>query len=273
MSMESTVKFHFAKTQNFSGMAPTTSPDTLTGTDYIAAMGFAMSNAPLGYHAFMGKVGISENDAQNAVSLLTEYALENCDKVAALRKLDADVKPLVMQRLAIYAYMEYCQSASTKKPCQCCEATGFIEVEKFTMKSAFGVVRPEQVTAITRLESRLGCNVGREVREVVKVLCHECKGKGVVSSACLDCKGRGKAADRKETLKQGIPVIGECKRCVGRGFERIPSTEAFRAIEELDTGISLATWEKSVKKFYDGLISKIEIEESWANSSLVKATM
>lgn len=131
----------------------------------------------------------------------------------------------------------------------------------------------EQVTSIRRLDSKLGCNVGREVREVFKVLCHECKGKGVVSSACLDCKGRGKVADRKETLKQGVPVIGECKRCVGRGFERIPSTEAFRAIEELETGLTLATWKKSIKPFYDQLITKIEIEESWANASLAKATI
>lgn len=268
MGLEATVKYHFPKGQNFSGTAPQTSPDTLTGTDYIASMGMAMSRAPLGYSAFMGKVGVSENDVARAVSLLTEFALQSCDKVAAFRKLDADIKPAVMQTLATYAYMDYCQSASSKKPCKSCNATGFIDAEVFTTKATM-VRLPEwarEVTPTRTLEKY------RDVKEVQRVLCPECKGKCVVSSACRDCNGRGQALDRKQTELQGVPVYRDCKQCGGRGFEYTPSTVVYRAISEITDAISLDTWKKSGKQFYESLISRLGAEESWANASLNKVT-
>lgn len=254
MGLEATVKYHFPKGQNFSGTAPQTSPDTLTGTDYIASMGMAMSRAPLGYSAFMGKVGVSENDAARAVSLLTEFALQSCDKVAAFRKLDADIKPAVMQTLATYAYLDYCRSAASVKPCDCCHAKGFIEATTFSMKSPLS-----------------GGHI-RNVKETVRVLCKQCGGKGVVSTACRDCNGRGRAVMKAETEKQGVPVMGDCKRCCGRGYERIPAVEAFRAVCDITESISLATWDRSGKPFFDQLIGKLEIEESWANAALNKVT-
>lgn len=272
MSLETTIRFHFPKGQNFSGTAPQTSPDTLTGTDYIAAMGMAMARAPIGYSAFMGKVGVSENDAARAVSLLTDYALQTCDKVPALRKLDTDIKPVVMQALATYAYMDYCRSAASVKPCECCQAKGFIEADVFTMKSRFGSNRPVAVADIKRLDEALPDNVSYQVRETERVLCKPCGGKGVVSTACRDCNGRGRAVMKAETEKQGVPVMGDCKRCNGRGYERIPSTEAHNAVCNITDAISLDTWKKSCKPFYDQLIGKLEIEESWANAALNKVT-
>lgn len=254
MSLEATVKYHFPKTASFAGMPPATATDALSGTDYMAAMGMTQSRAPLGYSAFMGKVGVSDNDARRAVSLLTEYALCTCDKVAALRKLDTDIKTAVMQTLATYAYMDYCRSAASVKPCECCQAKGFIEADVFTMKSP------------------LSGGSARSVKEVVRVLCKTCNGKGVVSSACRDCSGRGRAVDRKLTEEQGVPVMGDCKRCCGRGYERIPSTDVHRTIEGITAAISLDTWKKSVKPFYDGLFGKIEMEESWANAALNQVT-
>lgn len=254
MGLEATVKYHFAKTASFAGMPPATASDSLSGTDYMAAMGMTQSRAPLGYSAFMGKVGVSDNDARRAVSLLTEYALSTCDKVAALRKLDPDVKPAVMQTLATYAYMDYCRSAASVKPCECCQAKGFIEADVFSMKSP------------------LSGGYARNVKDTVRVLCKQCGGKGVVSSSCRDCSGRGRAVDRKLTEEQGVPVMGDCKRCCGRGYERIPSTDVHRMVEGITNVLSLDTWKKSVKPFYDGLIGKIEIEESWANASLNKVT-
>lgn len=254
MSLEATIKYHFAKTASFAGMPPATASESLSGTDYMAAMGMTQSRAPLGYAAFMGKVGVSENDAARAVSLLTEFALQTCDRVAALRKLDTDIKPAVMQVLATYAYMDYCRSAASVKPCECCQATGFIAAEVVTMKSMLsGAGR-------------------REVREQVRVRCKTCAGKGVVSSACRDCNGRGRAVMRKETELQGVPVMGDCKQCGGRGYERIPSTVAYRAICQITDAISQATWEKSGKQFYETLIGKLEVEESWANAALNKVT-
>ncbi|WP_312836651.1 antitermination protein [Pantoea sp.] len=272
MSLEATVKYHFPKTASFTGMPPATKSDALTGTDQMAAMGMVQSIAPLGFCAFMGKVGVSKNDAARAVSLLTEFAMQTCDRVAALRKLETDIKPAVLQTLATYAYMDYCQSASSKKPCKCCSATGFIDAEVFTMKSRFGTQRPGAVTEIKRLDESLPENTSYQVRDTERVLCPDCKGKCVVSSACRDCKGRGRAVMEAESKRQGVPVMGDCKRCGGRGFERIPAIEAFRAISAITDSISLATWDRSGKPFYDQLIGKLEIEESWANAALNKVT-
>lgn len=77
---------------------------------------------------------------------------------------------------------------------------------------------------------------------------------------------------RKETEGQGVPVMGDCKRCLGRGYERIPAVEAFRIISEIAENISLATWDRSSKPFYDQLIGKLENEASWANAALSAVT-
>lgn len=254
MSLESAVKYFFPKSTQISDSPRATASEALTGTDQMAAMGMVQSMAPMGFSAFLGKVGVSNNDSRRAVTLLTEYALQTCDKVAALRKLDTDIKPAVMQTLATYAYQDYCRSAASLKPCDCCAGEGFIAAEVVTMKSMLSGV------------------ANRQVREQVRVLCKPCKGKGVVSAACRDCSGRGRAVDRKKTEEQGLPVMGDCKQCGGRGYERIPSTEAYRAVCKLTGSISQATWEKSGKGFYDQLLGKVEIEESWANSVLSKVT-
>lgn len=268
MSLEKTVRYHFPKSTQISDSPRATASDALTGTDQMAAMGMVQSLAPMGFSAFMGKVGVSKYDARRAVTLLTEHALKTCDKVAALRKLDTDIKPAVMQILASYAYMDYCRSAASVKPCECCKATGFIDVEKFSMKSTM-FRAPEWVREVTPTKT---FERQREVREVARVRCSSCKGKGVISAACSDCNGRGKAVNRKLTEEQGVPVIADCKRCGNRGFERIPSTKVHRAVCQATEDISLDTWKKSVKPFYDSLIGKLEIEESWANSALRKVT-
>lgn len=252
MSLESTIKYHFPQTASFTDLPPATTSDSLSASDYMAAIGMTQSRAPLGFAAFMGKVGVSANDAARAIMLLTEYALMTCDKVAALRKLERESKPAVMLTLATYAYMDYCRSAASIKPCDCCDAQGFIDTEVYSMKSM------------------LSGGPGRKVREFVRVLCKNCHGKGVVSAACRDCKGRGRAVDRKQTAAQGVTVMGDCKRCNGRGYERLPSTDAWRSVSEITRSISLATWEKSGKAFYYQLITKLEMEESWANAALSK---
>ena len=254
MNLESAIKFHSAKSPQFTDSPRATASEALTGTDVMAAMGMAQSRAEMGYSAFLGKMGISKQDSDRAINLLTKYALETCDRVAALRKLESDIKPAVAQVLATYAYLDYCRSAASVKRCDCCTGIGFIEAQVFTMKSP------------------LVGGVRRNVREIVRVRCKTCLGRGMVSAACNDCSGRGKAMDRKSTEEQGVPVMGDCKRCSGRGYERIPSTEAHRAVCFVTDLISLDTWKKSVKPFYNQLIIKLEIEEAWANNSLLKVT-
>ena len=68
-------------------------------------------------------------------------------------------------------------------------------------------------------------------QEVVKVACPEVWRKGVrFPPPVSDCRGRGVAIHREESVKRGMPVVRDRQRCGGRGYERLPSTEAFNAI-------------------------------------------
>ncbi|HHI0811438.1 TPA: antitermination protein [Escherichia coli] len=255
MNLENTVKYHFAKSTLISDSPRATASDSLTGTDIMAAMGMTQERAAMGYSAFLGKMGISNNDRERAIELLAQYALTKCDSVAALRKLDAGIKPLVMHQLATFAFEDYSRSAASVKQCECCKGQGFIEADVFTNKYR----RPEGKMKVAGMV---------KVKETVKVLCKKCNGAGTISAACSDCHGRGKAVNQDLTEKQGVPVLADCKRCSGRGYERIPSTEAYAAVCQITDAISVATWEKSVKRFYDQLITKFDIEEAWAESQL-----
>jgi len=69
MNLENTVKYHFAKSTMISDSPRATASDSLTGTDIMAAMGMTQERAALGYSAFLGKMGISNNDRERAIAL------------------------------------------------------------------------------------------------------------------------------------------------------------------------------------------------------------
>ena len=275
MNLENTVKYHFAKSTLISDSPRATASDSLTCTDIMAAMGMTQERAAMGYSAFLGKMGISNNDRERAIGLLAEYAMTKCDKVAALRKLEPGVKPLVMHQLATFAFEDYSRSAASVKRCDCCLGQGFIEADAFSMKTN----TPAYAKEIIKKSKELGLKIipsqhqnRREVKEITRILCPQCKGKTVISCACSDCHGRGKAVNQDLTEKQGVPVLANCKRCSGRGYERLSSTEAYAAVCQITDAISLDTWKKSVKPFYDQLITKFDIEEAWAEKQLKQIT-
>lgn len=275
MNLENTVKYHFAKSTLISDSPRATASDSLTCTDIMAAMGMTQERAAMGYSAFLGKMGISNNDRERAIGLLAEYAMTKCDKVAALRKLELGVKPLVMHQLVTFAFEDYSRSAASIKRCDSCSGQGFIEADVFSMKTN----TPAYAKEIIKKSKELGLRImpsqhqnRREVKEITRVLCPQCKGKTVISCACSDCHGRGKAVNQALTEKQGIPVLADCKRCGGRGYERLPSTEAYAAVCQITDAISLDTWKKSIKPFYDQLITKFDIEEAWAEKQLKQIT-
>ncbi|EJG8019558.1 antitermination protein, partial [Escherichia coli] len=214
----------------------------------------------------------SMNDRERATELLTEYALSRCDRVAALRKLPAEIKPAVMRIMASYAFEDYARSAASKKQCSCCHGKKFIESEVFTNKIQYPDGKPPVWAKCTKGVYPSYWEEWKKVREVVKVACPECGGKGEVSTACKDCRGRGVAIHREESVKRGMPVIRDCQRCGGRGCERLPSTEAFNAICKVTSAITLDTWKKSVKRFYDTLVVRFDIEEAWAERQLKRVT-
>ena len=270
MNLESLPKFYSPKSPKLDDSTPATGSDALTITDVMAAQGMVQSRAELGFSAFLGKAGISVSDREKAICLLAEYALTRCDGVAALRKLDAAVKPEIMQILATFAFEDYSRSAASVKTCDCCHGRGFIEADVFSMKAHYTMRLPQWAKDLRQSPSDF--EVKRQVKETVHVLCKPCKGKGIVSAACNDCRGRGKAINKEKSETQGVPVLDDCQRCGGRGYERVPSTEAFRAICTATDAISLDTWKKSVKKFYDSLTVMLSIEESEANVILQAVT-
>ncbi|MGT6149609.1 antitermination protein Q [Escherichia coli] len=276
MNLEALPKFYSPKSPKLSDDAPATSNDALSVTDVMAAQGMTQNRASFGFSAFLGKLGISITEKEKAIALLSDYALARCDRVPALRKLSAEIKHKVIRILAVYAFEDYSRSASTTRTCDCCNGEGFIDAEVFSIKTH----TPGKNKEFVKMSLHMGVKdikpsayeVRRQVREINRVLCHQCKGKKVVSSSCNDCHGRGKAVNRELTAKQGVPVFTDCKRCGGNGYARMPSTEALEAIRLVTDAISLDTWKKSVKKFYDDLIEKFEVEEAWAEEQLRRVT-
>ncbi|WP_277971773.1 antitermination protein [Pantoea agglomerans] len=270
MNLESLPKFYSPKSPKLDDSTPATRSDALTVTDVMAAQGMIQSRAELGFSAFLGKAGISVSDREKAICLLAEYALTHCDKVAALRKLDETVKLEVMRILATFAFEDYSRSAASVKTCDCCHGKGLIEAEVFTMKSHYTMRLPQWAKDLG--QSPGDFEIKRQVKEIARLRCKSCKGKGVVSAACNDCKGRAQAVNKEKSEIQGVPVLDDCQRCGGRGYERVPSTEAFRVICTVTSAITLDTWKKSVKKFYDSLAVMLSIEEGEANGVLQAVT-
>lgn len=253
MNLENTVKYHFAKSTLISDAPRATASDSLTGTDIMAAIGMTQSRAALGFSAFLGKMDISDYDRERAIDLLTKYAIEHCDKVAALRKLESDVKPKVMQVLATFAFADYSRSAASTRTCDCCHGNKFVEAEVMTMK-------------------HIGQPHLSEKREMVKVLCHKCKGKGALTNAC-QCNGKGTVLDKEKTiLQRGVPAYKTCTRCNGRGYARLlpDSVRKYICVTVMD--IPETTWRRSYKDFFESLVGECIKQEEYANQMLNKVT-
>ncbi|MDM3181988.1 antitermination protein [Citrobacter sp. Cf098] len=253
MNLENTVKYHFAKSTMISDAPRATASDSLTGTDIMAAIGMTQSRAALGFSAFLGKMDISDYDRERAIDLLTKYAIEHCDKVAALRKLENDVKPKVMQVLATFAFADYSRSAASTRTCDCCNGNKFVEAEVMTMK-------------------HIGQPNLSEKRETVKVLCHKCKGKGVLTNAC-QCNGKGTVLDKEKTiLQRGVPAYKTCSRCNGRGYARLLPDSVRKYICATVIDIPETTWRRSYKDFFESLVGECIKQEEYANQMLNKVT-
>lgn len=253
MNLENTLRYHFAKSTMISDSPRATASDSLTGTDIMAAIGMTQTRAALGFSAFLGKMDISDYDRDRAIRLLTQYAMEQCDKVAALRKLETDIKLKVMQVLAMFAFADYSRSAASTRTCDCCQGNKFVEAQVMTMKH---IGRPN-------LEER---------RETVKVLCHKCKGKGVLTNAC-QCNGKGVVLDKEKTILQGsVPAYKTCSRCNGRGYARLLPDSVRKYICATVMDIPETTWRRSYKDFFESLVGECIKQEEYANRMLNKVT-
>ncbi|EOD4813853.1 antitermination protein Q [Serratia sp. IR-2025] len=270
MKLESITKYFSPKSPTLSDSPRATASDNLTGTDVMAAMGMCQSHSPLGFSAFLGKMEISDTEKKQAIQLLTQYGMKHCDKVAALRKLSSNIKVKVVQKLATFAYRDYCRSAASVVECPACKGKRFLTKKGKAVKSHYTMHLPDWAKELGQSPSDF--DVQRVVDENHQELCQKCNGKGFVSTACCKCSGRGEAVDRKETERQGVPVKRSCKQCGGRGYERLPAAEAYRAITLTAPGITPTVWDKAIKPFYESLITELHKSEEEANRQLAKVT-
>lgn len=275
MRLESIARYFSPKSPMLNDSTPATASDSLTISDVMGALGMCQAQAEFGLAAFLGKVGISETDKVKAVVLLAKHGMAHCDKVAAIRKLPGEVKARVVLTLSVFAYMDYCRSAASEVSCDACD-DGFIDAEVFTNK----VHTPFPAREMVKMSRQMGVKgfkpseyeVCRELREVVRVLCPKCNGKRVIKTACNDCRGRCVVVDKAESERQGVPVKKPCKRCSGRGYERLPASKAYRAIQEYIPDLPESSWRCLYKPFYEQLITECEKQESIAGEQLSKVT-
>ncbi|HCI6440335.1 TPA: antitermination protein, partial [Klebsiella pneumoniae] len=111
MKLEASLKHFSPKGMHISDDVKSTSPNRLTGTDVMAAIGTTSSRARFGLAAFLGKAGISKKDEQLAIQALAQFAIKNAPK--NVRKAAGDKLGACMLTLAQFAFAEYSRSAAT----------------------------------------------------------------------------------------------------------------------------------------------------------------
>lgn len=87
MKLEASLKHFSPQGMHISDDVKSTSPNRLTGTDVMAAIGTTSSRARFGLAAFLGKAGISKTDEQLAIQALAQLPSKTLLKMSA--------KPLV----------------------------------------------------------------------------------------------------------------------------------------------------------------------------------
>ena len=265
MSLEAIPKYFFPKSTMISDSPRATASDSMTGTDWMAALGLADLKSGFGLDLFLAKMGISAPD--KAVESLYQFAVKHVHQYKAVDQLETDIKQRVLQTLATFAYQDYSRSAASVRTCECCGGEGFTDVEVFTMKSAFGRERPGEIVKITRLDNAKPSNVFHEKKDVARVICQECKGKKVISNACR-CHGKGVVLDKEQTELQGVPVNKECTKCDARGYARLKFSTVLQAVQIFAPSIGKTTGYDHVKPFFEVLVSECHKQEAEADKML-----
>nr|ELR5167181.1 antitermination protein [Providencia rettgeri] len=258
MKLENVLKNFHPKSSTFGNVAGCTSPDRLTGTDIMAAVGMTESQAEFGMTAFLAKNDVCKEDKFSTVEALTQYAKKNTPKLVA--KAAGKKLGYCLIVLAKMAFEDYARSAGSVFSCSACNGKGLIYSHKDVVKHP-GVTRLDGTVIVEPLIRR----------ERVDELCQECNGKGKLTNRCR-CKGRGKVLDEEQTKLQGVPVFKDCPRCAGKGFNRVPSSVAYNAIRHLVPDLTQSSWSRNWKPFYEKLASKCFIEESMAEQAFSKVT-
>ena len=258
MKLESSLKHFSPQGMHISDDVKGTSPDRITGTDVMAAIGTTSSRARFGLAAFFGKAGISKTDEQLAVQALARHAMGVAPK--NVRKAAGGEFGWCMLVLAQFAFAEYSRSAATSVTCHTCNGTGLIEgCEDVVKYPGLYNIDGDEIVA-PKIE-----------REQVKRLCTACNGKGKLEARCR-CGGKGEVLDRIATKERGAPVFKTCERCSGNGFSSVPSTAAYKAILRRLPELHVRTWTRNWKLFLESLVDICYQEERKADAAFQKTT-
>ena len=258
MKLESSLKHFSPQGMHISDDVKGTSPDRITGTDVMAAIGTTSSRARFGLAAFFGKAGISKTDEQLAVQALARHAMDVAPK--NVRKAAGGEFGWSMLVLARFAFAEYSRSAATSVTCHACNGTGLIEGYEDVVKypGLYNIDGDEIVAP--KIE-----------REQVKRLCTACNGKGKLEARCR-CGGKGEVLDRIATKERGAPVFKTCERCSGEGYSRVSSATVHRAIVKRLPDLHQSSWSRNWKPFYEMLVDTLRQGERHAAVEFEKAT-
>ena len=269
MKLEASLKHFSPQGMHISDDVKGTSPDRLTGTDVMAAIGTTSSRARFGLAAFFGKAGISKTDEQLAVQALAQFAIKNAPK--NVRKAAGDALGACMLTLAQFAFADYSRSAATSVTCHSCSGTGRTTREQVTRKVSYPWGKAPYWASRSRAVRPSDWEHWTEVTEVVPAVCDACEGKGAISARCR-CGGKGEVLDRKATSERGAPVFKTCERCSGNGFSAVPSTAAYKAILKRVPDLHVRTWTRNWKPFLEVLVDVCHREEQKADSAFQDAT-
>jgi hypothetical protein len=271
--LESIGKFFAPKSPMLSDSPRATASDSLDISGVMTALGVTEVRCKLGIALYLAKIGVYSPD--RAVEMLYVVANRLAANCKPLNDIDGDIRERVLQILATFAYQDYSRSAASVRSCDCCHGEGFIDVEVFTTKVH---VKTRDKMKYRRMNPASGANdipslyeAHRQVREVQRVLCNTCKGKGVVSNSCR-CHGKGKVIDKERMEAQGgVPVWKECSRCQGRGYARLKFSTVVEAIKTA-WEVKKTTAYDHIQPLFEILVTECHKEESYADSVLSKVT-
>ncbi|MGU6064370.1 antitermination protein Q [Enterobacter hormaechei] len=269
MKLEASLKHFSPQGMHISDDVKGTSPDRLTGTDVMAAIGTTSSRARFGLAAFFGKAGVSKTDAQLAVQALARHAIETAPK--NVRKAAGTTFGECMLVLAQFAFAEYSRSAASSAICNTCSGTGRTTRTQTTRKVSYPWGKAPYWANRSRAVRPSDWERWTEVTEVVPAVCDTCEGKGTITARCR-CGGKGEVLDRKATSERGAPVFKTCERCSGNGFSAVPSTAAYKVILKRVPDLHVRTWTRNWKPFLEALVSICQQEEGKAANEFQRAT-
>ncbi|EAM2835746.1 antitermination protein [Salmonella enterica] len=258
MKLESALKHFSPQGMHISDSVKGTSPDRLTGTDVMAAIGTTSSRARFGLAAFFGKTGISKSDEQLAVQALARHAMETAPK--NVRRAAGCEFGWCMQVLAQFAFAEYSRSAATSVTCHTCKGSGLTSQYEDVIKHP-GVFNSDGMEIVPP----------KIKHELVRRTCVACNGKGDLLARCR-CGGKGEVLDRIATKERGVPVFKTCERCSGEGYSRVSSATVHRAILKRLPDLHQSSWSRNWKPFYEMLVDVLYKGERKAASEFEKAT-